>query len=61
MDIQTASVNMAQAKVQEQAAVQVEAMGLDAMKQQAAALNKLLSSAQPITDPRLGQNLNVLA
>jgi len=54
-------MDMSQARVQEQAAVQVQAMGLDMMKEQAAALEKLLSSAQPITDPNLGQNINILA
>ncbi|MDR0487275.1 MAG: YjfB family protein, partial [Treponema sp.] len=61
MDIQSASVNLSQARLQEQAAVQVQAMGLDAMKEQAAALEKLLSSTQAITDPNLGQKINVIA
>jgi len=61
MDIQSLSVNMSQASVQEQAAVQVQAMGLDMMKEQAAALDKLLSSVQVITDPNLGRNVNLLA
>jgi len=61
MDIQSLSVNMSQAKVQEQAAVQVQAMGLDMMKEQAAALEKLLSSVQLITDPNLGRNINLIA
>jgi hypothetical protein len=61
MDIQSLSVNMGQARVQEQAAVQVQAMGLDMMKEQAAALEKLLSSVQLITDPNLGRNVNFLA
>ena len=61
MDIQSLSVNMSQANVQEQAAVQVQAMGLDMMKEQAAALEKLLSSVQPIIDPNLGRNVNLLA
>jgi len=52
---------MSQARVQEQAAVQVQAMGLDMIKEQAAALEKLLSSAQPIADPNLGQNVNLIA
>ena len=47
--------------MQEQAAVQVQAMGVDAMKEQAAALEKLLAAAQIITDPNLGRNLNVIA
>ena len=61
MDIQSLSVNMSQARVQEQAAVQVQAMGLDMMKEQAAALEKLLSSVQLITDPNLGRNINIIA
>ena len=61
MDIQSLSVNMSQARVQEQAAVQVQAMCLDMIKEQAAALGKLLSSVQPITDPNLGQNVNLFA
>jgi len=61
MDIQSLSVNMSQANVQEQAAVQVQAMGINMMKEQAAALDKLLSSVQLITDPNLGRNVNILA
>jgi hypothetical protein len=61
MDIQSLSVNMSQAFVQEQAAVQVQAMGLNMIKEQAAALDKLLSSVQLITDPNLGRNVNLLA
>jgi len=61
MDIQSLSVDMSQAKVQEQAAVQVQAMGLDMMKEQAVALEKLLSSVQLITDPNLGRNINLIA
>jgi hypothetical protein len=36
-------------------------MGIDAMKEQAAAVEKLLSSVQAITNPNLGQNINILA
>jgi hypothetical protein len=61
MDIQSASVNLSQARLQEQAAVQVQAMGIDAMKEQSAALEKLLSSTQAIVDPNLGQKINVIA
>jgi uncharacterized protein YlxP (DUF503 family) len=61
MDIQSLSVNMSLANVQEQAAVQVQAMGLNMIKEQAAALEKLLSSVQVIIDPNLGQNVNLLA
>jgi hypothetical protein len=61
MDIQSLSVDMSLASVQEQAAVQVQAMGLNMIKEQAAALEKLLSSVQVITDPNLGQNVNLIA
>jgi len=60
MDVETLSVDMSQARVQEQAAVQVQAMSLDAGKEQAAAVDTLISSAQPITDPNLGQSVNLL-
>jgi len=61
MDIQSASVNMSQARVQEQAAVQVQAKALDAVKEQAAAVEKLISSVPVVTDPNMGRNVNVLA
>jgi hypothetical protein len=61
MDIQSASVNLSQARVQEQAAVQLQAMGIDSMKEQAVAMEKLLSSVQAVTNPNLGQNINILA
>jgi len=60
MDIQSLSVNMSQANVQEQAAVQVQAMGLDLVKEQAVALDKLLTSVQSINAPNMGQNVNLL-
>jgi len=58
--METLSVDMSQAQVQEQAAVQVQAMSLDTEKEQAAAVDTLISSAQPITDPNLGQTVNLL-
>jgi len=51
---------MSQANLQEQAAVQVQAMGLDMVKEQAVALDKLLSSVQSLTSPNMGQNVNLL-
>jgi len=60
MDMETLSVDMSQAQVQEQAAVQVQAMSLDTEREQAAAVDTLISSAQPITDPNLGQTVNLL-
>ena len=61
MDIQSASVNLSQAKVQEQAAIKVQAMGMDAMREQMAALEKLLASVQPIIDLNLGQRVDIVA
>lgn len=61
MDIQSLSVNLSQEKVQEQAAVKVQSMGLDMMKEQAVALSKLLSTVQSIADPNMGKNINILA
>ena len=61
MDIQSLSMEMSQARVQEQAAVQVQAMSLNLIKEQSAALEKLLTSVQLITDPNLGQNINLIA
>jgi len=61
MDIQSLSMEMSQARVQEQATVQVQAMSLNLIKDQSAALEKLLSSVQLITDPNLGQNINLIA
>jgi len=60
MDIQSLSVNMSQTKVQEQAAVKVQAMGLNMMKEQAVALDKLLSTVQAVVDPNMGKNVNLL-
>jgi len=61
MDIQSLSVSLSQARVQEQAAVQVQSMGLDLIKGQAAALDKLMSSVEIVTDPKLGRNINIIA
>ncbi|GHT63452.1 hypothetical protein FACS1894110_01290 [Spirochaetia bacterium] len=58
MDIQSLSVNMAQEKVQEAAAVQVEKMALDTAEIQSAELAKMMEAA--ITDPNAGNNINLL-
>jgi len=60
MDTESLSVDINQARVQEQAEMQVQAMNLDMEKEQAAALDKLLASAQTITDPNLGQSVDLL-
>jgi hypothetical protein len=61
MEIQSLSVNLNQALVQEQAAVQVQAMAIGTVREQAAAVEELVSSVQPIVDPNLGQRVNVVA
>ena len=61
MEIQSVPVSSSQAQFAEQAAVQVQAMGLKNMREQSDALAKLLSSAQIITDPNLGRSINVIA
>ena len=61
MDIQLASVNMNQARLQEDAALFVQAKVMDAVREQAAAVEKLISSAQVITDPNLGSSVNITA
>jgi len=60
MDIQTLSVDMSQAQVQEQAAVQVQSMELDTAKQQAQAVDNLISTV-PVPEPNLGQNIDLTA
>jgi len=60
MDIQSLSVETSQTNVQEQAAVEVQAMELDAIKQQAEALEKLITTV-PVPDPNLGQNIDLTA
>lgn len=52
---------MSQTRMQEEAAIRVEAMSLNAMKEQSAALDKLLQSAQVITDPTLGNSIDISA
>jgi len=61
MDIQSLSMNMSQSRMREQAAVKIQVMSLNLIKEQAAYLEKLLSSVQLITDQNLGQNINLIA
>jgi hypothetical protein len=61
MDIQSLSVNMSQTRLREQAASSVQSMVLDTAKEQGAALDKLMSSAQVMSDPALGKNINIFA
>jgi hypothetical protein len=61
MDIQSGSVGMSQGRVLEEAGMRVQAMGLDAMREQSAAVDRLLQSADIITDPNLGSKIDVSA
>ena len=61
MDIQSLSMNMAQARVQEEAAVKVQAMVLQNMKDSSADLARLMESSQAITDPAKGNYVNMFA
>jgi len=61
MDIQSLSMNMSQTRVQEQAAVSVQAMAMRSMKDMGAALERLMDSANTFTDPAKGNNIDILA
>ena len=52
---------MNQANLKEQAAVQVYAMGISVMEQQGEALAQLMNSAQMVSDPNLGQIVDISA
>ena len=60
MDIQTLSSNMSQNQVQEEAAVKVQAMAMQTIKDASADLAKLMDSTQAIADPAKGNFLNIL-
>ena len=60
MDIQSLSMNMAQGRVQEEAAVRVQAMALQNMKDAGVDLARLMESSQAITDPAKGNYVNKL-
>jgi hypothetical protein len=59
MDIQQLSTGASQQKVLEEAAIKVQGMALGAVEEQAAGLAKLMESAAIITDPNLGNNVNI--
>jgi hypothetical protein len=61
MDIQTASINLNLARVQEEAALLIQGKAMDMVEQQAVALDKLLASTQIIADPNVGQRVNISA
>ena len=52
-------MNMSQGRVQEEAAVRVQAMMLQTIKDTSADLARLMESAEAITDPSKGNYLNL--
>jgi len=60
MDIQSTSIDIAQNRVQEEAAVRLQAMALQTMKDTGEDLARIMDSAQIINDPAKGNFLNVL-
>ncbi|MCL2879947.1 MAG: YjfB family protein [Treponema sp.] len=61
MDIQNLSIQMAQNRVQEDAAISVQAKMIQNMKIAGEDLTRLIESASIITDPAKGNNVNLLA
>ena len=55
------STALSQSKVQQEAAVQVQKMAMDGAKDQGAALQKMMQGSELITDPSLGNKVNLLA
>ncbi|MDR2304710.1 MAG: YjfB family protein [Treponema sp.] len=63
MDIQSFSVNMAQANVMEEAGAAVQHMSLSNVEAQGEAITQLINSAAPAPenpDPALGNYVNIL-
>jgi len=61
MDIAALSTALSQNKVQQTAAVQVQKMAMDGAKDQGAALMKMIDKPAVITDPALGNLVNIQA
>jgi len=61
MDITALSTILSQGKIQQDAAMQVQKLALDDMKEQGVALAKLMESVPAVTDPSLGNKINILA
>ena len=59
MEIESLSTNMSQGRVQEEAAVKVEAMMLKTIKDAGADLARIMDSAKMISDPAKGNYLNL--
>jgi hypothetical protein len=61
MEIQAISAAPAQQRSEETAAIQVQRLAQDAMREQSAVMDKLLASVEYLTDPNLGNNVDLLA
>jgi hypothetical protein len=61
MDIAGISTGMSQSSLMQEASMKVQKMSLDNADVQAQALDKLFASAQMITDPALGRNIDIFA
>lgn len=61
MDTQELSIGLALQKTQEQAAIQVQSMTMTNAQEQSDALMKMLENVEVITDPNLGNLVNILA
>ena len=60
MEIQNIPAVTAQGRIQEEAAVKVQAMAMQNMKDTGAELARLMDSAKVLTDPAKGNYLNML-
>ena len=61
METQSLSGSMPQNRIIEEAGLRTERMALKIMKEQGAAVMKLLETAAVITDPSLGSKIDILA
>ena len=61
MENQSLSSEIPQNRVMEEAALRIEGKVLGNMKEQGAAVMKLLEAAAVITDPELGNKIDILA
>ena len=59
MDIQSLSMNMAQTRVQEEAAVRVQAMVLETVRDTSENLAQIMETGNVITDPARGNSLDL--
>ncbi len=61
MDITALSTGLAQQRVQQDAAIQVQKMAMDSGRNLAEGMMKVLESSQVLTDPSLGNKVDLFA